>query len=398
MDSSTRVAGVDGTRGDVGAGSRFLASGYEFHRCYRCPLRRWHRPLLVSTGAMGVLTLFSLVAMAVDERQLLGESVWLKPFKFGLAFLLYSGTLAWLLSLPHKGSRATWWMGTVFAVTGFVDVGFIVLQAARGTFSHFNADHTDRVNDIGQIVFASGVPGLFVANLVIVLVLAWQRILDRPATRAIHAGLALAVAGMALGYLMGFTGEQTARDADGRPVPLAAGHTVTHTPDPLRDGGDTMPLTHWSTHGGDLRVPHFAGLHAIQVLLAAAVVLAWLARRHPWLTERVRARIVGVLRDRLRRSARGTAAAGPARRAAATPRPGHGPHRGRTDRDRYRRGPGHHAACPPRGPRRDRVAPHREPTTAAADSRAVTIGDAADSGLLPGRSREPVSEDVRRPW
>ncbi|MBF6170580.1 hypothetical protein IU476_03750 [Nocardia blacklockiae] len=258
-------------------------------------LRRSHRPLVAATGLMGVLALFCLGAMVVDHRQLLGESVWLKPFKFGVAFFLYSATLAWLLSLPHKGARATWWLGTVFAVTGFVDVGFIVLQAARGTFSHFNADHTDRVNDIGQIVFASGVPGLFVANLAIVLILAWQRILDRPTTRAVHAGLALAVAGMALGYLMGFTGEQTARDADGHPVPLAAGHTVTHTQDPVRDSGGGMPVTHWSTTGGDLRVPHFAGLHGIQVLLAAVVTLAWLARRHPWLTERARARLVGVL-------------------------------------------------------------------------------------------------------
>ncbi len=243
---------------------------------------------------MGGLVLFSLAAMLVDHRQLMGESVWLKPFKFGLAFTLYSGTLAWLLSLPHRGSRATWWLGTLFAVTGFVDVGFIVLQAARGTFSHFNADHADRVNDIGQMVFASGVPGLFVANLAIAVILSWQRILDRPASRAVHAGLALAVAGMALGYLMGFTGEQTALDAEGRTVPLAAGHTVTETAQPGRDAGATMPITHWSTVGGDLRVPHFAGLHGIQVLLAAALALAWLARRHPWLTERVRARLVGV--------------------------------------------------------------------------------------------------------
>ncbi len=45
--------------------------------------------------------------MLVDDRQLLGESVWLKPAKFGLAFALYGVTLAWVLRLPHRGRRAT---------------------------------------------------------------------------------------------------------------------------------------------------------------------------------------------------------------------------------------------------------------------------------------------------
>ncbi len=246
---------------------------------------------------MAALVLFSLAAMLVDDRTLLGESVWLKPMKFGSAFVLYSLTLAWLLSLPHKGSRATWWLGTVFAVTGLIDVGFIVLQAARGTFSHFNTE-ADPVNSIGQMVFASGVPGLFLANLVIVLILSWQRLVDRPTARAVHAGLALAVAGMALGYLMGFTGKQLVRDSDGRLVELAAGHTVLSGAGDLaaRDAMGGMPITHWSTEGGDLRVPHFVGLHGIQVLLLVAVALAWLAPRYRWLRpERARAAVVGVL-------------------------------------------------------------------------------------------------------
>jgi hypothetical protein len=258
---------------------------------------RLHRPLLGTVAAMAALVLFSLAAMLVDDRELLGESVWLKPMKFGLAFFLYSLTLAWLLSLPHKGSRATWWLGTVFAVTGFIDVGFIVLQAARGTFSHFNTE-ADPVNTIGQVVFASGVPGLFLANLLIVLILASQRLVDRPTARAIHAGLALAVAGMALGYLMGFTGKQLVRDSAGRVVELAAGHTVVADPGELapRDAMGGMPITHWSTVGGDLRVPHFVGLHGIQVLLVVAVTLAWLAPRYRWLRpERARAAVVGVL-------------------------------------------------------------------------------------------------------
>ncbi|MFD4182215.1 hypothetical protein [Rhodococcus sp. NPDC058514] len=254
------------------------------------PLLSRQRPLMVMVAAMVFLACAAAVGMVVDDRTLLGVSIWVKPFKFAIAFALYGATLAWMLNLPHRGSRWTRALAAVFAVAGLADVGFIALQAARGTFSHFNKSD-DIINSVGQTIFMYGVLGLFAANLVIAVILLRQRLTDRPTTRAIKAGLWLALAGMAIAYLVGFQGDQSARDANGRMVELGARHTVGATDD--RSG---MPITNWSTTGGDLRIPHFAGLHALQVLLLAAVILAALAPRVPWLrAEPARAAVMGVL-------------------------------------------------------------------------------------------------------
>lgn len=241
--------------------------------------------------AMSGLVLTAGVGLALDGREILNESVWLKPFKFGLSFVLYGATLAWLLSKLRKAKRFGWWTGTVFAVTGIVDVGFIAVQAARGTFSHFNAN-TDTFNQVGQQVFMSGVMGLFGASLVIAIMLLFQRIGDAPLNRAIRVGIGLAVAGMALAfYLVGSNGaRQEVTDAYGHPVTLGGSHGIG-----VEAGGPGMPLTNWSTVGGDLRIPHFVGLHAIHFLLLTVLALSLLAARVEWLRpERVRHRLVGV--------------------------------------------------------------------------------------------------------
>ncbi|TCC26452.1 hypothetical protein E0H50_30745 [Kribbella sindirgiensis] len=241
--------------------------------------------------AMSGLVLTAGVGLALDGREILNESVWLKPFKFGLSFVLYGATLAWLLSKLRKAKRFGWWTGTVFAVTGIVDVGFIAVQAARGTFSHFNAN-SDTFNQVGQQVFMSGVMGLFGASLVVAIMLLFQRIGDAPLNRAIRVGLGLAVAGMGLAfYLVGSQSQrQEVTDAYGHPVTLAGSHGIG-----VEAGGPGMPLTNWSTDGGDLRIPHFVGLHAIHFLLLTVLALSLLAARVEWLRpERVRHRLVGV--------------------------------------------------------------------------------------------------------
>ena len=43
------------------------------------------------------------------------------------------------------------------------------------------------------------------------------------------------------------------------------------------DGGAGIPILNWSLHHGDLRISHFLGLHAMQIL----PFLAWLLKLRP---------------------------------------------------------------------------------------------------------------------
>jgi hypothetical protein len=256
----------------------------------RRALSGWHRPLLVNAALMFTLALVSAVGLLVDDRLLLGESVWLKPLKFGFAMGVYALTLAWLLGKLTRGRRIGWWLGTTFAVAGVLDVGAVAYAAANGTFSHFNKN-TDPVARTVQTVFSVGIMPLLLTTLVIAVMLLFQRIGDRALTRALRAGLGLALASMVVALWLSTSSGATPRtvtDANGHPVSMIGAHGIGD-PD-----GNGMPVTHWSTTGGDLRVPHFVGLHAIQVLLLVVGVLRILATRTAWLRDdRVRARIVG---------------------------------------------------------------------------------------------------------
>jgi hypothetical protein len=252
-------------------------------------LSGWHRPLVANAVLMFTVALVSVVGMLVDDRLLLGESVWLKPLKFGFAMGVYALTLAFVISKLSKGRRIGWWFGTIFAVAGVVDVGVVAYAAASGTFSHFN-QNTDLVARTVGIVFNFGLTPLLLTTLVLAVLLLIQRTGDRALTRALSTGLGLAIASMFVALWLSISGAtpRTLTDANGHRVSMGGAHGIGD-PD-----GNGMSVTHWSTTGGDLRVPHFVGMHAIQVLLLITAVLSILATRRAWLRDdRVRARIVG---------------------------------------------------------------------------------------------------------
>ncbi|QIQ04387.1 hypothetical protein [Streptomyces liangshanensis] len=243
-------------------------------------LARLHRPLAYCAAAMGLLAVTAVVGMAVDERTLLGEGVWLKPFKFAVSFGLYALTLAWMIGRTRAWRRTLRVLGTV-AVVGFIapEISIITFQAARGVRSHFNVSTT--LDDI--LVKAMGGAAYLGWGLTLVLgvLLMLQRRVDRPMAWAIPLGVFISLAGMSVGFLMTTPtpAQADALDAGGSPGILGA-HTVG-----APDGGPGMPLTGWASGAGDLRVAHFVGLHALQLVPLVAIGLGLLATRVPVLRD-----------------------------------------------------------------------------------------------------------------
>ncbi|RVX43526.1 hypothetical protein EDD27_6210 [Nonomuraea polychroma] len=234
----------------------------------------WHGPLSYCAAAMAVLAVVSGIGLVVDGRTVMGEGVWLKPFKFAASFGLYAITLAWMINQVRRWRRTLWWLGTV-TVAGFIvpEISAIVFQAARGVRSHFNF-----ATGLDETVFmvmggAAYLGWLMTFALGVFLVL--QRRVDRAMGWAVPLGLIISLAGMSVGYLMTApTPEQAQGLAGGLELATIGAHSVGAS-----DGGAGMPVTGWATGAGDLRVAHFFGLHALQVLPLIAIGLRLLSRR-----------------------------------------------------------------------------------------------------------------------
>jgi hypothetical protein len=251
------------------------------------PAIRWHRPLLWLAAAMAVLALGTAVGLVVDPRVITGAPLWAKPLKFAISVGIYAITLAWLIGLlPAAGlrrRRLAWWAGTVAAVFLVVEMVIIVGAAWAGLTSHFNV--TTAFHAALWSVMAVSIVVVWLAAVPLAILLLRSDLGDPARALAIRAGLLIALVGMGLAFLM--TGPTAAQLDDYQGI--VGAHTVG-----VADGGPSLPLLGWSTVAGDLRIPHFVGMHALQVLPLCALLLEVLARRIPALARPLSRR--GILR------------------------------------------------------------------------------------------------------
>lgn len=229
---------------------------------------RWHRPLVYIAVLMSVMAAFALVARFISPIEIGGLNQWDKPLKFALSIVVYSIAWSWLIGQLQRFRRTAWVAGAVIVVTLLIEMVIIVGAAAFGTTSHFNVSTPLAVAALS--LMGAAVSVLWIASLLVSVLLFFSHLGDAARTVAIRSGAILSVVGLALGYLM--TGPTSAQLAD--PQGVVGAHTVG-----LPDGGPGLAVLGWSTEGGDLRIPHFVGMHALQVIPIALIVLELLSRR-----------------------------------------------------------------------------------------------------------------------
>ena len=249
--------------------------------------RSWHPPLAWFGAAMLLLTPLAALGVLVDDRMLGGAPIWLKPVKFSASFVLYSFTTAWLVSRLRGRRRLASVTATVIAAASAIEMVVIVGQAARGRQSHFN--NTTPLDGALFSVMGATIAVLWLANLVLVVLLLRERSLDRPLATSLCLGLGVALVGMAIGFLMIVPTPAQIAAQDRGEVTFDGAHSVG-----VPDGGPGLPITGWSTTGGDLRVSHFVGLHAVQAMPLLVAVLARWAPRFDLATRVRLIRVVGI--------------------------------------------------------------------------------------------------------
>lgn len=212
----------------------------------------------------------SSIGLIVDNRVLNYAPLWMKPLKFAVSSIIYSLTLLYLTSLiPNQK-----FLNLANRITNYglvVELIIIYLQAYQGKMSHFNFQTLEDMILFQIMAFA--------------IVLVWMSLLvyiwgfikidsnNNLIIPSIRIGLIITFLSMGMAFTMTSPSKEDLKKAEANKGPIGivmGSHSVNETDETKR-----LPFTSWARTGGDLRIAHFLGLHALQALL----LLGFLLRR-----------------------------------------------------------------------------------------------------------------------
>lgn len=191
-----------------------------------------------------ILLSICLVGLLIDDRQLMGINVWLKPTKFILSSIIFLWTIAWYLLVYPFREKTKNFIAASLSIFMFAEILIITTQAGRGVLSHYNQS-----SPLDGIAF--GIMGLAIG--LITLIVFWFFI------KSFSPQLNFSNS-MKWNFRISWFTFLFASYVGGQMIGQL-GHNVG-----VADGGAGLPFFNWSTLGGDLRVAHFFGIHGIQII------------------------------------------------------------------------------------------------------------------------------------
>lgn len=203
-------------------------------------------------GVMLMMALFLLTLpfLALDDRTLQEQLVWIKPMKFSLSSVIHLATLAILALLLSRSIReGKTWTSIAYitvAATAF-EVIYIFLQAARGRASHFNMETASEI--LLYSLMGIGALIMVFASFYLGLKLFKEKRLGDHHLLKLAAGYGLVWGSVFTLLIAGFMSTSGSRYA----------HYSA-------EGSLIIPWIGWSLSDGDMRIPHFFATHMMQII------------------------------------------------------------------------------------------------------------------------------------
>jgi hypothetical protein len=206
---------------------------------------RQRNSILYWFGWMNAAAALVCIAMIqLTDTTVLGINAWIKPMKFYFSIWIFCWTMGWYLHdlEKQKGVRSYSWMLVIVLI---IEMTIITWQAANGRLSHFNVSDSFYAALFSLMGIAITVLAVWTAFMGFRFFR--QKQFDAP--MAYIWGIRL---GIILFVIFSFEGGMMAAKLS---------HTIGG-----KDGGPGLPVINWSRIHGDLRIAHFFGIHALQLL------------------------------------------------------------------------------------------------------------------------------------
>jgi hypothetical protein len=190
-----------------------------------------------------ILLIVCIVLTKTTTTEVQAVNAWFKPLKFAISIGLFSWTMAWYCHylLNFNVTAFNW---TVIILFGF-ELAYVTFQASKGQLSHFNFDTTLYSILYSLMGLAAVIVTLFTAYIGFLFFTQSFPNLPSYYIWAIRLGILIFVVFSFEGALMS--------------------SQMSHSVGAINDNSNWW-IIGWSKTVGDLRVSHFIGMHALQLL------------------------------------------------------------------------------------------------------------------------------------